>query len=180
MKAAVSLLRNRLGFARLHAKASSLERYGWDHLKCNALEPIMSSCNSDYYLPKCRFMQYLHPGDTEKRLGMVSENGTKMIELSARTCAAPDMMGFIHQRYCMRSLLDSTKYMDVDDVKPDLRLLPPLDSPGKIIGVGCNYYDSCNERNMKVPATPEFFVKFGTSITGALDNIRAHQIAKVS
>ncbi|TDG52282.1 hypothetical protein AWZ03_001112 [Drosophila navojoa] len=178
MKSAVSLLRNRFGFARLHAKASPLERFGLEHLRGNPLEQIKSVYNSDFYIPKCRFMQYVRAGDTDKRLGMVSENGSKMIELSGKTCAAPDMISFIHQKYCMKSLMESAKYMDVEDVKPDLRLLPPIDSPGKIIGVGCNYYDSCNERNMKVPKAPEFFVKFGTSITGALDNIRAHQIAK--
>jgi len=111
---------------------------------------------------------------------MVSENGTKMIELSNFTCAAPDMVQFIQQRYCMDSLLESSKFMEVSDVMDDLMLLPPIDAPGKIIGVTSNYYDSCNEQNLSIPKYPEFFVKFNTSITGALDNIRAHQVAKVS
>ncbi|XP_064552829.1 fumarylacetoacetate hydrolase domain-containing protein 2A [Drosophila montana] len=178
MRAAVSLLRNSFGFARMHAKASPLEKIGWEQMKHSPLEPIISSCHSEYQIPKCRFMQYIRSGDTNKRLGMVSENGSKMIELSSKTCASPDMVNFIQQRYCMKSLISSAQFMEVDDVKQDLKLLPPIDSPGKIIGVGCNYYDGCNERHESIPKTPEFFVKFGTSITGALDNIRAHQIAK--
>ncbi|XP_017846700.1 fumarylacetoacetate hydrolase domain-containing protein 2A isoform X2 [Drosophila busckii] len=159
MKAAASLLRN-IGFPGLTTKAAQLERLG------------------DYYLPKCRFMQYIRSGDTTKQLAMVSENGAKMIELSSITCAAPDMVKFIEQRYCMDSLLENTQYMEVKDVQQSIRLLPPVESPGKIIGVGSNYYDSYKERHESIPGEPEFFVKFGTSITGALDNIRAHPIAK--
>jgi len=110
---------------------------------------------------------------------MVSENGTKMIELSNTTCAAADMVQFIQQRYCMDSLLESSQFMEVNDVMEDLQLLPPIDAPGKIIGVACNYYDSCNEQSLSIPKFPEFFVKFNNSITGALDNIRAHQVVKV-
>ncbi|EDV94401.1 fumarylacetoacetate hydrolase domain-containing protein 2 [Drosophila grimshawi] len=173
MRAAVSLLRNRFGSARMHAKALP-----WDQLKINASESIISSGLDEFDIPKGRFIQYMRSGNATKRLGMVSENGSKMIELSSRTCASPDMVQFIQQRYCMSSLLDSIQFMDVDNVSPDLILLPPIHSPGKIIGVSCNYYDSCSERRECVPKEPVFFVKFNTAITGAMDNIRAHQIAK--
>ncbi|KAM8706579.1 hypothetical protein ACLKA7_010787 [Drosophila subpalustris] len=175
MKAAVSLLRNHFGFARIHAKAAPLDKYS---LRGNTLESIISSCHNEYHRPRCRFVQYIRSGDTHKRLGMVSENGSKMIELSSLTCAATDMVQFIKQRYCMDSLLDSSQFMEVTDVMEDLRLLPPIDAPVKIIGVNSNYYDSCNEQNLRIPKFPEFFVKFSTSITGALDNIRAHHVAK--
>ncbi|KAH8311823.1 hypothetical protein KR044_008197 [Drosophila immigrans] len=177
MKAAVSLLRNHFGFARIH-RSAPFEKCQYDPLKGNPLESIIPTCHKEYYRPKCRFMQYIRAGDTTKRLGMVSENGSKMIELSNMTCASPDMLQFIQQRYCMDSLLDSAQFMEVTDVMNDLRLLPPIETPGKIIGVTSNYYDSCNEQKRKVPKHPEFFVKFNTSVTGALDNIRAHHIAK--
>ncbi|KAH8381443.1 hypothetical protein KR093_004937 [Drosophila rubida] len=181
MKAAVSLLRNHFGFARLHVKSASLEKYRFDPLRRgHALEAIIPSYQNEYYHPKCRFIQYIRAGDTCKRLAMVSENGCKMIELSSMTCASPDMLQFIQQRYCMESLLESSQFMEVTDVLNDLRLLPPIDAPGKIIGVATNYYDTCEERKQKVPKNPEFFVKFNTSVTGALDNIRAHHIAKAS
>ncbi|KAH8398658.1 hypothetical protein KR215_008923 [Drosophila sulfurigaster] len=178
MRAAVSLLRNHFGFAQLHIKSAQFEKYRFNPLKGKPLESINPSRHNEYSKPKCRFMQYIRAGDTVKRLGMVSENGSKMIELSSMTCASPEMMQFIQQRYCMDSLLDSSQFMDVNDVMDDLRLLPPLEAPGKIIGVTSNYYDSCNEQKVKIPKYPEFFVKFNTAVTGALDNIRAHHIAK--
>ncbi|KAH8305634.1 hypothetical protein KR059_004381 [Drosophila kikkawai] len=129
--------------------------------------------------PKCRFIQYRRPNEHSKRLGMVSEDGSKMVELSNVTCASPSMLDFIRQRYCMKSLLHSVQYMkarDVDAVCPEL--LPPLEAPGKIIGVDCNYKDNCDEQNIPIPREPAFYVKFATSITGALDIIAPHSPGK--
>ncbi|KAH8301085.1 hypothetical protein KR018_000941, partial [Drosophila ironensis] len=129
--------------------------------------------------PKCRFMQYRRCNETFKRLGMVSEDGSKLVELSSLSCAAPNMQDFIQQRYCMDSLLDSVQYMKVEDVDSiEFHLLPPLDSPGKIIAVDCNYRDHCDDLHISIPREPTFHVKFATSITGALDCIRAHSVAK--
>lgn len=177
MRGAVSLLRQNLGFSRLHSKsASTFERFS---LK-NKDEPIQLANEFEYEKPRCRFFQYSRSGDNSKHLGMVSENGVKYIDLSSVSCAASDMIQFIQQKYCMENLLESTQYMDVNDVKDDVRLLPPIQSPGKIIGVKHNYPDSCKEENQKIPLVPEFYIKFNSSITGALDNIRAHRIAKVN
>jgi len=134
---------------------------------------------TEQVLPKCRFMQYRRANEHLRRLGMVSEDGNKMVELSSVTCAAANMMDFIQQRYCMVSLLDSVQYMTVEDVDAvDLRLLPPIESPGKIIGIDCNYVDNCDEQHISIPREPSFHVKFATSITGALDNIKAHSLVK--
>lgn len=177
MRAAVSLLRHHFGFSRLHAKAAAtFERFSLN----NNIEPIQLISEVEYDKPKCRFIQYSRSGEINKHLGMVSENGLKYIDLSNVSCAASDMVQFIEQKYCMDNLLDNTKYMDVNDVREDLRLLPPIQAPGKIIGVKLNYPDSCMEENQKIPKVPEFFIKFNSSITGALDNVRAHKIAKVS
>lgn len=47
-----------------------------------------------------------------------------------------------------------------------IRLLPPLRSPGKIIGVGLNYLDHCREQNIPAPEQPIIFSKYVTSIIG--------------
>lgn len=141
--------------------------------------PVGTPKNLEQELPKCRFMQYRRAKEQVKRLGMVSEDGSKMVELSNVTCAAPNMLDFIRQRYCMKSLLNSVEHMrarDVDSVAP--QLLPPLEAPGKIVGVDCNYRDNCDEQNIPIPREPAFYVKFATSITGALDTICAHCPAK--
>ncbi|KAH8293759.1 hypothetical protein KR054_003915 [Drosophila jambulina] len=137
--------------------------------------PIRVPKPCDQEQPKCRFIQYRRAHEQMKRLGMVSEDGSKMVELSNVTCASPSMLDFIRQRYCMKSLLHSVQYMkarDVDEVSP--QLLPPLDAPGKIIGVDCNYRDNCYEQRIPIPREPAFYVKFASSIMGALDIIAAH------
>ncbi|XP_044313893.1 fumarylacetoacetate hydrolase domain-containing protein 2A [Drosophila rhopaloa] len=135
--------------------------------------------STEQVFPKCRFMQYRRANEHLKRLGMVSEDGNKMVELSSITCAAPNMMDFIHQKYSMDNLQDSVEFMTIEDVEDvDLSLLPPIDSPGKIIGIDCNYVDNCDEQHISIPREPSFHVKFATSITGALDNIKAHSLAK--
>ncbi|KAH8373942.1 hypothetical protein KR200_004032 [Drosophila serrata] len=133
----------------------------------------------DQEQPKCRFIQYRRANEQVKRLGMVSEDGSKMVELSNVTCASPSMLDFIRQRYCMKSLLHSVQYMkakDVDSESPEL--LPPLETPGKIIGVDCNYRDNCYEQRIPIPREPAFYVKFASSIMGALDIIAAHTPGK--
>ncbi|BFF96956.1 fumarylacetoacetate hydrolase domain-containing protein 2A [Drosophila madeirensis] len=128
--------------------------------------------------PRLRFMQYERPHDPVKRLGLVSDDGSKMVELSTSTCAANDMVTFIRQRYCMDSLLDRLQFMQVRDVYKDLRLLPPIDDPCKILVVQNNYVDNCDEQHIPIPREPSFCVKFSSSITGSLNNIRAHSQAK--
>ncbi|XP_022216933.2 fumarylacetoacetate hydrolase domain-containing protein 2 [Drosophila obscura] len=129
-------------------------------------------------MPRLRFMQYQRPHDAVKRLGVVSDDGSKMVELSINTCADDDMVKFIRQRYCMNTLLDNLQYLKVRDVYKDLRLLPPIGDPCKIVGVQNNYADNCDEQHIPIPREPSFFVKFSTSITGPLDNIQAHRQAK--
>ncbi|EDV40254.2 uncharacterized protein Dana_GF10417 [Drosophila ananassae] len=124
--------------------------------------------------PKCRFMQYRRSNETFKRLAMVSDDGSKMVELSSLTCASPNMQDFIQQRYAMDNLLDSVQYMKVEDVEAvDFQLLPPIECPSKIIAVDCNYVDNCDEQHISIPREPTFHVKFSNAITGALDAIKA-------
>lgn len=174
MRAAVSLLRHRLGFNRMQAATL---RFAFKNKQKEAIQLIDQI---EYNTPKCRFIQYTRSGDSSKHIGMVSENGIKFIDLTDVSCVASDMIQFIQQKYCMDNLLDNTKYMEVHDIKADLKLLPPIQVPGKIIGVAHNYRDNCEEENHSIPKVPEFFVKFNSCITGALDFICAHRIAKVN
>ena len=45
-------------------------------------------------------------------------------------------------------------------------VLPPLESPGKIICVGLNYVDHATESGMKVPEFPALFARFPSSLIG--------------
>lgn len=48
----------------------------------------------------------------------------------------------------------------------DIEWLPPVPNPGKILCVGLNYRDHCEEQNKPVPETPMIFNKFATSLSG--------------
>jgi len=47
----------------------------------------------------------------------------------------------------------------------DLTLLAPILRPGKIVAVGLNYRDHCEEQNLPPPERPTLFAKFTTAIT---------------
>ncbi|OWK51333.1 Fumarylacetoacetate hydrolase domain-containing protein 2 [Lonchura striata] len=51
------------------------------------------------------------------------------------------------------------------------QLLAPLDDPQKLICVGLNYHDHCQEQAVKVPKEPLIFSKFPSAITGPFDDI---------
>jgi 2-keto-4-pentenoate hydratase/2-oxohepta-3-ene-1,7-dioic acid hydratase in catechol pathway len=53
----------------------------------------------------------------------------------------------------------------------DVKLLNPVPRPGKIVAIGLNYLDHCEEANMPVPEKPIVFTKFTTSIIGPGDEI---------
>jgi 5-carboxymethyl-2-hydroxymuconate isomerase len=48
----------------------------------------------------------------------------------------------------------------------EVRLLAPVERPGKVIAIGLNYMDHCRETNTEPPKNPVVFTKFPTAITG--------------
>lgn len=51
------------------------------------------------------------------------------------------------------------------------QLLAPVGDPEKVICVGLNYHDHCQEQAVKVPKEPIIFSKFPSAITGPFDDI---------
>ncbi|XP_066423576.1 fumarylacetoacetate hydrolase domain-containing protein 2-like [Molothrus aeneus] len=51
------------------------------------------------------------------------------------------------------------------------RLLAPIGDPQKVICVGLNYHDHCQEQAAKVPREPLIFSKFPSAIAGPFDDI---------
>ncbi|XP_050190370.1 fumarylacetoacetate hydrolase domain-containing protein 2-like, partial [Myiozetetes cayanensis] len=51
------------------------------------------------------------------------------------------------------------------------RLLAPVGDPEKLICVGLNYRDHCQEQGLKVPKEPIIFSKFPSAIAGPFDDI---------
>ncbi|KAG7480772.1 hypothetical protein MATL_G00059840 [Megalops atlanticus] len=55
---------------------------------------------------------------------------------------------------------------------PEVRLLPPVTDPEKVVCVGMNYRDHCLEQNAPIPEEPIIFSKFASAITGPFDDIK--------
>ncbi len=53
----------------------------------------------------------------------------------------------------------------------EVRILAPIERPGKIIAIGLNYMDHCRETNSEPPSKPLVFCKFTTSVVGPGDEI---------
>lgn len=53
---------------------------------------------------------------------------------------------------------------EVISVDSSVRLLAPLQRPGKIVAIGLNYLDHCRETNTPPPERPLIFTKFTTSL----------------
>jgi 2-keto-4-pentenoate hydratase/2-oxohepta-3-ene-1,7-dioic acid hydratase in catechol pathway len=53
----------------------------------------------------------------------------------------------------------------------DVRLLPPVPDPDKILCIGLNYRDHAEETGMPAPPAPIVFAKFRNSLVGAADRI---------
>ena len=53
----------------------------------------------------------------------------------------------------------------------EVKVLPPIRQPSKIVAIGLNYIDHCKEANLPVPPEPVVFSKFPGSVTGPYDDI---------
>jgi 2-keto-4-pentenoate hydratase/2-oxohepta-3-ene-1,7-dioic acid hydratase in catechol pathway len=58
--------------------------------------------------------------------------------------------------------------LDAQDgvAESEVRLLPPIPDPEKILCVGLNYFLHAEEAGMAVPGKPSIFVRFGSSLAG--------------
>ncbi|CAL8105211.1 unnamed protein product [Orchesella dallaii] len=62
--------------------------------------------------------------------------------------------------------------LEQDDILlEDVILLPPVSGMDKVVCVGMNYKDHCEEQNVPVPKEPIFFSKFSSSVVGPKDSI---------
>ena len=62
--------------------------------------------------------------------------------------------------------------------RENVRILPPIPNPEKIIGIGLNYRDHAEEQNRPLPSNPLIFAKFPSSLIGADDEIKLPAISQ--
>ena len=58
-------------------------------------------------------------------------------------------------------------------------LKAPIYDPQKLICVGLNYRDHCEEQNVQVPVEPLIFSKFSSAITEPNGNVELSDLVKV-
>lgn len=127
-----------------------------------------------------RFIQFLRKNDERMRLGVVSEDGTKIVELSGGSCVSNDMRTFISQNYPLSELQKKLNNAKAEEIDDSFTLLPPVTNPDKIICIGLNYKDHCEEQNKQPPKEPMFFSKYNNTLTGPLGNVISNKITNVS
>lgn len=115
-----------------------------------------------------KLVSFLHDGET--RIGLV--RGNQVVDLSVADPSLPR---------CMKALLEMgpeglQRVHACENALPtlrwtDLRLLPPVTHPEKVICVGVNYADHAAESGMKPPSEPVIFNKFPTTLRAHGDEI---------
>ncbi|XP_054725860.1 fumarylacetoacetate hydrolase domain-containing protein 2 isoform X1 [Anastrepha obliqua] len=140
------------------------------------LHSVRFICSSRSSTPKMRFVQFLRKNDNRRRLGVVSEDGTKLVELSGGACISNDMVSFISQNISLEEIQRKLSGLQSEEMTDSHIILPPLSNPEKIICIGLNYKDHCAEQNKPAPSEPMFFSKFNTAITGPTGDVIAHKI----
>ncbi|KAH8398685.1 hypothetical protein KR215_009656 [Drosophila sulfurigaster] len=124
---------------------------------------------------RMRFVQYLRKGDLAKRLGLLADDQKSLVELSGVEGVPCDLKTLIAQSPNLEELSKKAEKQPKLAINDDVTLLPPLTDPGKIICIGLNYQDHCDEQNKPAPKEPMFFSKYNNTLVGPKDNVIAHK-----
>ncbi len=105
-----------------------------------------------------------------KEAGQQTPDVVERADMSS-ICAAPDAVVVF-----LRQFLDHVKSIGTPDRKlaismAEAQLLAPLPDPSKIICIGLNYQDHCEEQNKPKPEKPMLFAKFANTIAGPYDDV---------
>lgn len=102
-------------------------------------------------------------------------DGDTILDLAKGDCGPKNMRQFIESDVNLTELRQQMPCLERIKTS-DVKLLPPICNPQKIIAIGLNYKSHCDEQKREIPKEPIFFSKFPTSIVGPTDNIFAHRI----
>ena len=102
--------------------------------------------------------------------------GDRVIDLAAAGLPAGPNGGLLEIARGGDAMVDrARKALDAAGAKSyalsEVKVLPPIRQPSKIIAVGLNYIDHCKEAGLPVPTEPVLFSKFTTSICGPYDEL---------
>lgn len=107
------------------------------------------------------------------RLGVLQ--GTNVIDLNSHENWVPvDLVRFLHEHDKAYEKLKEISLDPANKIYPlnQVHLLPPIKKPDKILGIGLNYTDYCEENRIPFPPEPIVFSKFASTIIGPYDRIK--------
>lgn len=125
-----------------------------------------------------RFVQFETKGSPKRvNLGVQVENGGEIVPLGH--LGANNLIEFLD----LEDGIIKAKSVIEDKSKPrlapkDVTLMAPVTSPDKVICIGMNYKDHCEEQNAPVPTEPVVFNKFPSCIIGPNDPIPFPELTK--
>ena len=126
-----------------------------------------------------RFVQYKKKNYEKIRLGVSTDDGSQIKDLSSFSCYPNDLKKLIECEVDLDEI--RKKITELDSISSnDVILLPPIMAPQKILCVGLNYKGHCDEQKKDYPKQPMFFSKYASTLVGACDNVVAHKISKVN
>ncbi|WP_144552209.1 fumarylacetoacetate hydrolase family protein [Peribacillus simplex] len=112
---------------------------------------------------------------TEQHIGLVKND-----QIISLTALGPEefpacMKNFIERSSELRTRAEQLIEQRVNDDAifnlSEVKILPPIAKPDKIICVGLNYFDHCKETGMEPPESPVIFSKYSNAIAGHNDAI---------
>lgn len=119
-----------------------------------------------------RFVQFERGGD--RRVGVEIRDGGDIVDLCAGDSSIPsDMRTFIEGG--QKTLLAAKSVIDRGGSiipRDSVKIVAPIYNPDKVLCVGMNYKDHCEEQNAPVPIEPVIFNKFPSSIIGPTEDLQ--------
>lgn len=111
------------------------------------------------------------------RFGLLVDDGARVLDAAACGLATPsdtasacDLDGAFQQR--LRALAaGGERPRGAEHAREEVRLLAPVERPGKLICVGLNYRDHAAESKLPVPEQPVIFSKWPSCVIGPDDAI---------
>ncbi|MBL3644435.1 fumarylacetoacetate hydrolase family protein [Bacillus sp. RHFB] len=112
---------------------------------------------------------------SEQHIGLVQDD-----QIISLTALCPEEFPICMKKFIERSselrtraehLIEQRVNEDAIFKLSEVKILPPIAKPDKIICVGLNYFDHCKETGMEPPASPVIFSKYSNAITGHNDAI---------
>lgn len=133
---------------------------------------LVPSRNLSYSM---RFIQFKRRNDVKPRIGVVTDDGACVTDLSSSSCFPSSMLDFLNADIRLEDVQAKVKEGNQFPTT-DVCLLSPITNPEKIICIGLNYKGHCEEQNKVPPSQPMFFSKFASAIVGPTDGVIAHKI----